>query len=99
MTTDSPAGNGPVDRNVGRREHDPNHPYVRKLVGCGHGRLFSEPCTDCEIVGLHEQYRNAILTVQIVRDRLRVLGAPLPGRLAPAGRSRRSRTGHTSTAA
>ena len=18
-------------------EHDPNHPYVRKLVGCGHG--------------------------------------------------------------
>ena len=31
MTTDSPAGNGPVDRNVGRREHDPNHPYVRKL--------------------------------------------------------------------
>ena len=76
MTTDSPAGNGPVDRNVGRREHDPNHPYVRKLVGCGHGRLFSEPCTDCEIVGLHERYRNAIRTVQIVRDRLRALGAP-----------------------
>ena len=64
-------------------EHDPNHPYVRKLIGCGHGRLFSEPCEDCEIVKLHEQYTNAIRTVQIVRDRLRVLGAPLPGRLAP----------------
>ena len=76
-------GNGPVDRRVGRQEHDPNHPYVRKLIGCGHGRLFSEPCQDCEIVGLHEQYRNAIRTVQIVRDRLRSLGAPLPGRLAP----------------
>ena len=73
---------GPVDVNV-RREHDPNHPYVRKLIGCGHGRLFSEPCQDCEIVKLHEQYTNAIRTVQIVRDRLRVLGAPLPGRCAP----------------
>lgn len=83
MTTNSPAGNGPIDRNVGRREHDPNHPYVRKLIGCGHGRLFSEPCEDCEIVKLHEQYTNAIRTVQIVRDRLRVLGAPLPGRRAP----------------
>lgn len=72
----------PLDRNV-MRENDPNHPYVRKLVGCGHGRLFSEPCIDCEIVGLHERYRNAIRTVQIVRDRLRALGAPLPGRLAP----------------
>lgn len=70
---------GPVDVNVERREHDPNHPYVRKLVGCGHGRLFSEPCQDCEIVKLHAQYTNAIRTVQIVRDRLRVLGAPLPG--------------------
>lgn len=69
---------GPVECRVGRQEHDPNHPYVRKLIGCGHGRLFSEPCQDCEIVGLHEQYRNAIRTVQIVRDRLRVLGAPLP---------------------
>ena len=63
-------------------KHDPSHPYVRKLIGCGHGRLFSEPCQDCEIVKLHEQYTNAIRTVQIVRDRLRVLGAPLPGRLA-----------------
>lgn len=83
MNTEALPAQGPVDVNVGRREHDPNHPYVRKLIGCGHGRLFSEPCQDCEIVKLHEQYTNAIRTVQIVRDRLRALGAPLPGRLAP----------------
>lgn len=79
----APIAAGPLEAMVGRREHDPNHPYVRKLIGCGHGRLFSEPCQDCEIVKLHEQYTNAIRTVQIVRDRLRALGAPLPGRLAP----------------
>ena len=56
-----------------------DHPYVRKMIGCGHGRLFSEPCNECEIVALKEEYRRAIRTVQRVRDRLRVLGAPLPG--------------------
>lgn len=61
------------------REHDPNHPYVRKLVGCGHGRLFTEPCVDCEIVGLCEEYKRAIRTVQRARDRLRALGVKLPG--------------------
>jgi len=48
----------PLDRNV-MRDHDPNHPYVRKLVGCGHGRLFSEPCVDCEVVGLMDEYKRA----------------------------------------
>ena len=61
------------------RVHNPDHPYVRKMVGCGHGRLFSEPCNECEIVALKDEYRRAIRTVQRVRDRLRVLGAPLPG--------------------
>ena len=49
------------------REHNPDHPYVRKMVGCGHGRLFSEPCNECEIVALKEEYRRAVRTVQRVR--------------------------------
>ena len=61
------------------KEHDGQHPYVRKLIGCGHGVLFKDYCQDCEIVGLQEEYRNAIRTVQRVRDRLRVLGKPMPG--------------------
>lgn len=61
------------------REHNPNHPYVHSMKGCGHGRLFTEPCVDCEIAGLQDEYRRAVRTVQRVRDRLRVLGAPLPG--------------------
>lgn len=61
------------------REHDPSHPYVAKMVGCGHGRLFTEYCVDCEIVGLNGQYRTAVRTIQRVRDRMRVLGAPMPG--------------------
>ena len=61
------------------REHNPDHPYVRKMVGCGHGRLFSEPCNECEIAALKDEYRRAVRTVQRVRDRLRVLGAALPG--------------------
>lgn len=61
------------------REHDPKHPYVARFVGCGHGRLFTEYCIDCEVVGLHEQYRSAVRTVQSVRNRLRQMGAPLPG--------------------
>lgn len=61
------------------KPHDPNHPYVRKLIGCGHGRLFSEPCRDCEIVKLYAQYRDAVKTIARVRNELRRLGAPLPG--------------------
>ena len=61
------------------RQHDASHPYVRSLTGCGHGRLFSEPCKDCEIVGLRQQYKDAVQTVMRVRNRLRQLGAPLPG--------------------
>lgn len=61
------------------RQHDATHPYVRSMTGCGHGRLFSEPCVDCEIVGLRQQYKDAVQTVMRVRNRLRALGAPLPG--------------------
>ena len=61
------------------RQHDASHPYVRSMKGCGHGRLFSEPCVDCEIVGLRQQYKDAVQTVMRVRNRLRALGAPLPG--------------------
>ena len=61
------------------REHDPKHPYVLKHIGCGHGRPYSEPCVDCEIVWLHEQHRAAARTIVRVRYRLRELGAPMPG--------------------
>ena len=46
---------------------------------CGHGQLYSGPCVDCEIDWLHEQHRHAARTIARVRDRLRVLGAPMPG--------------------
>ncbi len=61
------------------KAHDGQHPYVRALKGCGHGVLFTDYCRDCEIVELQERYRNAVRTVQSVRDRLRVLGQPMPG--------------------
>lgn len=61
------------------RDHDPAHPYLRTLKGCGHGRLFSEPCVDCEVVGLMDEYKRAVKTVQRVRDRMRQLGRPMPG--------------------
>lgn len=60
-------------------EHDPNHQYVRRMIGCGHGVLFTDYCRDCEIVQLRESYNRAIRTVAQVRDRLRQLGAPLAG--------------------
>ena len=63
----------------GWRQHDGQHPYVRKLIGCGHGVLFTDYCKDCEIVALQEQYRSAVRTVQRVRDRMRVIGQPMPG--------------------
>ena len=62
------------------RDHDPNHPYVRRLIGCGHGVLFSEPCVECEIVGLLDEYKRAVKTVMRVHDRMRQLGRPIPGR-------------------
>ena len=61
------------------REHDPKHPYALRHIGCGHGRLYSEPCVDCEIVDLREQHKRAARTIARVRDRLRELGAPMPG--------------------
>ena len=57
------------------KDHDPHHPYVRKLIGCGHGVLFSDYCKDCEIVAVQEQYKNAIRTVQRCRNELRLWGA------------------------
>ena len=64
------------------REHNPAHPYVRNFVGCGHGKLFTEYCKDCEIVGVQEQYKNAVRTVQRCRNELRRLGVKLPGEQA-----------------
>lgn len=61
------------------KKHDPNHPYVRKWIGCGHGVLFTDYCKDCEIVAVQEQYKNAIRTVQRCRNELRRLGVPAPG--------------------
>lgn len=61
------------------KEHDGHHPFVRKLIGCGHGVLFTDYCRDCEIVGLMDEYKRAIKTVQRVRDRMRVIGSPMPG--------------------
>lgn len=61
------------------KDSDREHPYVKKLVGCGHGVLFTDYCQDCEIVDLQRRYREAVRTVQHVRDRLRVLGQPMPG--------------------
>lgn len=69
------------------REHDPDHPYVRRLVGCGHGRLLTDPCVECEIVRLHDDYRRAAGTIQVVRDRLRELGAPFPAGFTGKGES------------
>ena len=60
------------------RTYDPNHPYVRRLVGCGHGRLFSEPCIDCEVVGLMEKYRRAVRDIERVKERMKQLGRPMP---------------------
>lgn len=57
------------------RKHDSKHPYVMQLIGCGHGMLFKDRCIDCDIVGVHEQYRHAVATVSRCKDRLRVLAA------------------------
>lgn len=61
------------------KDHDPHHRLVRTLKGCGHGVLFTDYCKDCEIVSLQESYRTAVRAIQSVRDRLRVLGQPMPG--------------------
>lgn len=63
------------------KEHDPNHPYVRRLVGCGHGVLFTDYCRDCEIVSIKTRYKSAIRTVQSCRNELRRLGVKLPGEM------------------
>ena len=65
------------------KEHDTNHPYVKRFVGCGHGVLFVDYCKDCEIVSVMEQYKNAIRTVQRCRNEMRRLGVPMPGEVAP----------------
>lgn len=56
------------------KPHDPNHPYVRRLIGCGHGVLFKDYCRDCEIVGLLSQRNAAKKTVERTEKRLRELG-------------------------
>ena len=60
------------------KPHNPDHPYVRRFVGCGHGVLFTDYCKDCEIVSLQNTYKSAIRRVQACRDELRRLGVALP---------------------
>ena len=60
-------------------EHDNNHPYVIKRLGCGHGVLWVDPCVECEIVSLQAEYRNAARVIARVRDRMRQLGRPMLG--------------------
>lgn len=59
--------------------HDPDHPYLRSLVGCGHGVLFTDHCRDCEVTAAQDRYRAAVRAVQHCRNELRRLGEPLPG--------------------
>ena len=56
------------------KPHDPNHPYVRRLVGCGHGVLFKDYCKDCVIVGLLSQRDTAKKTLERTERLLRELG-------------------------
>lgn len=60
------------------KEHDPHHPYVKRLIGCGHGVLFSDYCRDCEIVWVMDSYRSAVRKVQSCRENLRRLGIEPP---------------------
>jgi hypothetical protein len=53
------------------------HPYVLRFIGCGHGVLFSDPCVDCELVGLHDQYNRAVKTISKIQGRLKELGEPV----------------------
>lgn len=56
------------------KPHDPKHPYVRRLVGCGHGVRFKDYCRDCEIVGLLDVYKRAVNTAKSAKEKLRQLG-------------------------
>jgi hypothetical protein len=60
-------------------KHDPNHSFVRKLIGCGHGVLFDDYCKDCHIIWVMDQYKQAVKTIARCRDDMRRLGVPLPG--------------------
>jgi hypothetical protein len=66
------------------KPHDAMHPYAKKMVGCGHGVLFSDYCPDCEIVDLQRQYRECVRRVQYIRDRMRVLGHHIHGQTSLA---------------
>ena len=74
---DVPCGKG--QKATEQKAHGEQHPYVRKMIGCSHGVLFTDYCQECEIVGLIDEYKRAVRTVQRVRDRMRVLGQPMPG--------------------
>jgi hypothetical protein len=46
---------------------------------CGHGRLYTEPCADCEIIWQKECYLSAIKDMRSAAAKLRTLGAwPIP---------------------
>lgn len=54
--------------------NDPQHQYVRRFVGCGHGVLFKDYCRDCEVILLVANYKNSQKTIQRVRNRLKEMG-------------------------
>ena len=61
------------------KPYDPQHPYSLTGKGCGHGVLFKDYCKDCEIVSLQEEHSRAAKTIARVRNKLRMLGAPMYG--------------------
>lgn len=63
------------------KPHDPRHPYVLKFIGCGHGVLFSQPCVDCELVGLQDEYNRAVKTIARIEARVAKLGEHIEARI------------------
>lgn len=47
---------------------------VRNMLGCHHGLLWAEHCKGCEIVGLRQQYADAVRRAENARQRLMAMG-------------------------
>lgn len=56
------------------REHNPDHPYIKRFVGCGHGVLFRDYCRECEIIALIQEMKAAQRALVRTRARLQILG-------------------------
>lgn len=71
---DAPHG---FDRNASHNER--RYVCLCEMVGCGHGRLYTEPCVDCEIVGLKQEYKSAVKAIERITKRMNELGISMPG--------------------